>query len=132
MDATITNLTAAPLFIPGPNVELPASGTVQWLDTTIETLEESAFVTDAILAGTISVSVSSDARDAAAAPWRALLVSGLPVYAHASLPAGFEGQVVFVSNGRKSGELSGAGTGVPAYFSNAAWRTYQADAAVTI
>lgn len=49
----------------------------------------------------------------------------------AGLPVGAEGQIAYATNGRKVGEGAGAGTGVPVYFSNAAWRTYSGDAAVT-
>jgi len=43
---------------------------------------------------------------------------------------GIEGQVAYATNGRKVGEGSGSGTGVPVYFSNGAWRVYSTDAAV--
>lgn len=39
-----------------------------------------------------------------------------------SLPTGKEGYMAFASNGRKTGETAGAGTGVPVYFSNGLWR----------
>ena len=41
------------------------------------------------------------------------------------------GQMAFATNGRKVGEAAGAGTGVPVYWSNGAWRVYSTDAAVT-
>jgi hypothetical protein len=44
--------------------------------------------------------------------------------------AGVEGQVAYATNGRKTGEGSGAGTGVPVYFSNGEWRVYSTDAQV--
>lgn len=53
-------------------------------------------------------------------------------YTVATLPASStEGTFAFVSNGRKLGELAGAGTGVPVYFSNGAWRVFSTDAAVS-
>lgn len=42
------------------------------------------------------------------------------------------GQTLYISNGRKIGEGAGAGTGVLAYYSNAAWRVFSTDAAVTV
>jgi hypothetical protein len=48
----------------------------------------------------------------------------------AGLPAGTEGQTAHASNGRKIGEGAGAGTGVPVYFSAAAWRVMSTDAPV--
>jgi hypothetical protein len=44
--------------------------------------------------------------------------------------SGVEGQIAYATNGRKVGEGSGAGTGVPVYFSNGAWRVYSTDDAV--
>lgn len=50
----------------------------------------------------------------------------------ANLPAGPpDGALAYATDGRKVGEGAGSGTGVPVYFSNAAWRTYSGDAAVT-
>ncbi|MET3135621.1 hypothetical protein AAKU55_005933 [Oxalobacteraceae bacterium GrIS 1.11] len=51
-------------------------------------------------------------------------------FAVAALPAGANGVRAFAANGRKVGEAAGAGTGVPVYFSNGAWRRYSDDAAV--
>lgn len=48
----------------------------------------------------------------------------------ASLPTGAEGQYAYASNGRKVGEGSGSGTGVPVYFSNSQWRVFSTDAQV--
>lgn len=41
--------------------------------------------------------------------------------AFADLPAGEEGQITFVSNGRKAGEGVGAGTGVLAFHDGSTW-----------
>jgi hypothetical protein len=46
------------------------------------------------------------------------------------LPSGIEGQIAYATNGRKVGELSGAGTGVPVYFSNSLWRVFSTDSQV--
>jgi hypothetical protein len=62
--------------------------------------------------------------------WVPATTGALPVYTVANLPAGSAGMVAYASNGRKTGEGVGAGTGVPVYFSNAAWRVYSNDAAV--
>jgi hypothetical protein len=43
---------------------------------------------------------------------------------------GVEGQIAYATNGRKTGEGSGAGTGVPVYFSQGEWRVYSTDAQV--
>lgn len=48
----------------------------------------------------------------------------------ASLPTGSEGMTAYATNGRKQGEGSGAGTGVPVYFSAAKWRRYSDDTEV--
>jgi hypothetical protein len=62
--------------------------------------------------------------------WIPATTGALPVYTVANLPTGAAGMVAYASNGRKTGEGAGAGTGVPVYFSNAAWRVYSTDAAV--
>ena len=55
----------------------------------------------------------------------------LPQAVVASLAtSGIEGQLSYATNGRKVGEGSGSGTGVPVYFSNGAWRVYSTDAQV--
>jgi len=56
----------------------------------------------------------------------------LKTYANlAALPTGAAGQVVYLTSGRKTGEGGGAGTGIPVYFSDAAWRRFYDDAAAT-
>src|SRR5665213_1800193 len=50
-----------------------------------------------------------------------------PQYTFATLPSGVEGQVSYVTNGRKVGEGTGLGTGVPVYYSNGLWRVYSTD-----
>ncbi|MBK8583878.1 MAG: hypothetical protein IPL86_19320 [Flavobacteriales bacterium] len=42
-----------------------------------------------------------------------------------------EGHVAFATNGRKSGEGAGTGTGVPVYRDGISWLTYSANVAVT-
>ena len=43
----------------------------------------------------------------------------------ANLPNGsYAGQQAFASNGRKSGEGAGSGTGIPAWWDGSMWRTF--------
>ena len=56
---------------------------------------------------------------------------GLNQWTVATLPTGSEGMKAYATNGRKVGEGAGLGTGVPVYFSNALWRVFSTDAAVT-
>lgn len=51
-------------------------------------------------------------------------------YTVAGLPVGFEGQMLYATNGLKVGEITGNGTGVPVYFSSSVWRVFSTDAAV--
>jgi len=62
--------------------------------------------------------------------WVPAVSGALPVYTVANLPTGTAGMIAYASNGRKGGEGAGTGTGVPVYFSNAAWRVYSNDLAV--
>lgn len=52
-------------------------------------------------------------------------------YTVAGLPSGTEGMTAYATNGRKSAEGAGSGTGVPVYFSNGQWRVYSTDAQAT-
>ena len=55
----------------------------------------------------------------------------LPSYTVALLPvAPLDGTLAYASNGRKSGEGPGVGTGVTVYYSNAAWRDVSNDSVV--
>lgn len=74
--------------------------------------------------GSTCPTVNSSGSIAAAGP----LSSGQ--YTVAGLPVGSEGQMLYATNGRKVGELAGAGTGVPVYFSSGSWRVFSTDAAV--
>jgi hypothetical protein len=56
--------------------------------------------------------------------------NSLSVYTVATLPgvgSVYEGQMAFASDGRKIGEGPGVGTGVPVYYSGAAWRVLSTD-----
>lgn len=58
-------------------------------------------------------------------------VSNLPGVS-ATAPSGPPvGSIAYASNGRKVGEGAGAGTGVPVYYSNGAWRVFSTDAPVS-
>ncbi|MBY0300003.1 MAG: DUF2793 domain-containing protein [Methylobacterium sp.] len=54
----------------------------------------------------------------------------LASYTVATVPAAAVGTTIYVSNARKAGEASGAGTGVVAYYSNGAWRRPSDDSAI--
>ena len=58
----------------------------------------------------------------------------LPSYAYADLPGVLEGGVAYCSNGCKAyeGAGSGAGTGVPVYYADGAWRRFSDDLTVVI
>ena len=59
---------------------------------------------------------------------------GFQSYEVADLPSGLSGfMVAFASNGRKSGEGSGAGTGVPVYYDvdSGEWLTFSHNLTVT-
>lgn len=63
--------------------------------------------------------------------WVPPLTNILPQATVAALGSnGVEGQIAYATNGRKTGEGSGAGTGVPVYFSQGVWRVYSNDAQV--
>jgi hypothetical protein len=63
-------------------------------------------------------------------------IFSLKSYTYANLPLGnqtaYTGSLAYCSNGRKVGEGAGAGTGVPVYYANAAWRVFSTDVAVAI
>jgi len=59
-------------------------------------------------------------------------LAALPIYEDTALPTGYEGRLAFCSNGRKTGEGVGAGTGVPCYFSDSEWRVFFDDSVVTV
>jgi hypothetical protein len=48
----------------------------------------------------------------------------------ATLPTASEGAVAYCTNGRKTGEGAGVGTGVPVYYSAGAWKVFSTDATV--
>lgn len=52
-------------------------------------------------------------------------------YTVAGLPTGAAGDLAYASNGRKTGEGGGAGTGIPVYHDGVAWRRFYDDATAT-
>jgi len=116
MDAVITNSGTTSVFIPGPNINLDASESKTWSDVTLDSLEANEVIKAGVVAGTLSVTINPGANDAALAAQGALVSGALPIYAVADLPAGFNGQVAFASDGRKGAEGVGSGTGAAVYY----------------
>jgi len=56
---------------------------------------------------------------------------GLHSYTVANLPVGMNGSICYASNGLKVGELPGAGSGVPVYYSGGQWRVWSTDQPVS-
>lgn len=134
MDAAITNASAEGLFIPGPNLDIPAGETKNWNDITVADLDGNMVLKDYVVAGDVTVAVTPDAGDAAEATSGALNSAALPIYAFAALPTGYDGRIAWCSDGRKTAEGGGAGTGVPTYYdvASAAWRVFYDDTALAI
>lgn len=134
MDAAITNASADAVFIPGPNLDIPAGETKTWAGITVADLDGNIVLKDYVVAGTCTVAVTPGAEDAAEASQGALNFAALPIYTFANLPTGYDGRVVFCSDGRKTGEGAAAGTGVPAYYDvdTASWLVFYDDSALAI
>lgn len=79
--------------------------------------------------GSVGIGASANADDG-----NTLQIGGMVSigrYTVATLPATpTNNPLAYATNGRKVGEGSGAGTGVPVYYSNGAWRVFSTDAAV--
>ena len=140
MDATFTNTKTdqTMVFIPGPNLEIAYGGTATWSGITMADIDGNARVKEMIADGDITVAVAAETNDDARFTQDDDCGytdrNSLSVYTVATLPgagAVYEGAQAFASDGRKIGEGGGAGTGVPVYYSNAAWRVPGTDAAVT-
>lgn len=136
MDATITNLSSAPVFLTGPKVELAASGDADgndarvWPDVTIHDLDSDSQLKSLVVAGTVSVSVAPVAEDGAVAVQGTMQHSSSERYLVANLPTGFDGRRAYAIDGRKVGEGAAAGTGVEVVFSDGEWRIHQDDSVV--
>lgn len=131
MDATLTNLSTSPFYIPGPNIELAAAGDpngnhIKVLrGITVSDLDGNPIIKTRVLAGELSVSVTPGAEDAAGALQGALSFNSMERYTVANLPTGFSGRIAYATNGRTGAEGAGAGTGCPVVFSNAQWRRFE-------
>ncbi len=128
MDATITNLGTTQIFVPGPNMDLLPTGdpdgkdSAVWPDVTVADLDSQAAIKTLVVAGTLSVAVSHDPEDVAAATVGSMSPHAMPSYAVASLPTGFNGRVAYASDGRAGAEGASSGTGTLVVFTNASWR----------
>lgn len=99
-----------------------------------------ALAVDADAAATLSLGTDSNATTVGKAG-KATTINGSAValggpatlksYTVGTLPAGAEGQVAYATDGRKTGEGGGSGTGCPVYFSNTHWRRFYDDTQVT-
>jgi hypothetical protein len=130
MDATITNLSTERVFVPGPNLDLAATGDPDgddvgtWPDVTIADLDGNQRIKELVVAGTISVDVVEDATDVAAAASGSVTMEMLPRYTVAQLAAltGVDGRAAFATDGRAGAEGAAAGTGTMVVYSNGEWR----------
>jgi len=125
MDAAITNLGLDPVFIPGPNLDIAPGATANWSDITVGDLDGSPTIKAGVVAGTLSVAVTPDPSDAAAATTGTLSSDALPRYTVAALPTGFNGRVAYATDGRSGAEGGGAGTGSPVIYTNGQWRRFE-------
>ena len=130
MDATLTNLSSAAFFVPGPNMNLAATGDADgndvqtWPDVTISDLDGNVRIKELVLAGTLQVDVVQDARDVALATTGSIGLEMLPSYTVAQLAAltGVDSRIAFATDGRAGAEGGGSGTGTMVVYSNGQWR----------
>ena len=115
IDATITNASATRVFIPGPNVDIAAGASATLAGINDNDIVENDVLASYIEDGTVTVSITRS----------------VGTVAELLAVVGFEGQVAYATNGRKTGEGGGAGTGIPCYWSAATWRRYYDDAQIT-
>ena len=139
MDVTITHTDASAeygAFIPGPNLNIVPGGTGTWNNVSLADIDGSQRLKELANAGTVTVAIVPDTIDAEQMERTGSLGmmdrSSMDSYTVAGLATitGYEGRLAFASNGRKTGEGGGGGTGVPVYFSNAAWRVFFDDSVV--
>lgn len=128
MDATLTNLSAERVFIPGPQLDLAPTGDPNgndikvWQEVTVSDLDGNVRIKELVVAGTISVQMDADSYDAALATQGALNHAALPTYTVATLPTGYNGRIAYASDGRAGVEGAGLGTGTPVVYTNTGWR----------
>jgi hypothetical protein len=132
MDVTITNTGTAAYFLPGPDISLAPGESKVVSDVNLNDIDENVVLKGYVQAGVATVSIADDVTDAATPTQGSFAAAGLQKYAFARLPTGYEGRVAFCTNGRRTGQGPGAGTGVPVYWSAAAWRVFFDDTAVAI
>jgi len=136
MNVTLANIGTETIFIPGPNIEIAPGTSKDWNEITIDDLDTNTVIKEALVAGTLTATCTPESLDAAKITQSGRLgiidPIALPRYTVATLPAtnNFEGQLAFATNGRKTAEGPGAGTGVPVYWSAAAWHVYYDDSVV--
>jgi len=142
MDAAITNNTTETVFIPGPNIEIAAGASKTWANITLAALDTNEVIKSGLVSGDLSVAMTPDTQDAAQATQSGKVglvdpVGGVPAYTVATLPTTgvFEGQMAFATDGRKTGEVLGAGTGALCYYSaggpgGAGWHVFYDDSIV--
>lgn len=99
-DYTLTNAGTVEVFLPGPNASLAVGESVTWEDVSRDDLAENTVVQGYIEDGTITVS------------------GGTNTVAQLATFTGLLGQWAYASDGRKTGEGGGAGTGLPVYYSD--------------
>ena len=128
MDATLTNLSDEPFFIPGPNIELAASGDADgndvkvWSGISVGDLDGNPVIKQRVVDGDMSVSVAPGTEDTATAVQGSLSFASLERYTVANLPTGFAGRMAYATNGRAGAEGAGNGTGTPVCYTNGQWR----------
>lgn len=138
MDATLTNLSAERVFIPGPQLDLAPTGDPDgndikvWQEVTVADLDGNVRIKELVVAGTISVQMDADSYDAALATQGALNHAALPTYLVAALPTGYNGRIAYASDGRAGAEGAGLGTGTPVVYTNAQWRRLEDLAIVAV
>jgi hypothetical protein len=138
MDATITNLSSARVFVPGPNLDLAETGVTDssdvgtWSDVTVADLDGNTRLKELVLDGTLQVDVVEDPSDVAAAVTGSVNLGMLPSYTVAQLAAltAVNGRIAYATDGRANAESSTNGTGVVAYYSDGEWRRVEDHAVV--
>lgn len=130
MNILVTNVSSEAVFLTGPYLNLEPGEAKPWTGLTLSDLDSDSQLKGLVLAGKVTVAVTASSTDAAFPTTGSLSVHGLMKSTVAELPTGFEGRVAFATNGRRTGQGGGAGTGVPVYYSAGAWRVFFDDTAV--
>lgn len=128
MYADLTNVGTSQIFLPGPNVSIDPGETVRISAVDLSSLDGNSVLKEYVRTGVITAAVLYETDDNVAPTVGTLTPSVLPAYTDPVLPIGVVGRVIYVTNALKVGELPGAGTGAPVYYSNGAWRVFSTDA----